>query len=133
MMTTNVLGARVKEAWMAGLPPRPDRRKRISGAYLSLIAVSFSELRKDLTHLIESGWAEPVRRRAEELSSTLAKACEKRELEELGTVARSLANLTRLSRLNAESILLALREKFDELMREATRLLAVQSKSRFGS
>jgi hypothetical protein len=131
-MMTNLLGARVKEGWMAGLPPHPERRRRISGAYLSLIAVSFSELRQDLRHLIESRWAEPVRRRAEELSSTLARACERQHLPDLGAVARSLANLTRLSRANALPVRPALGEKFDLLTREATNLLAVESKRQPG-
>ena len=129
---TNMLGARVKEAWMAGPTPHPENRRRVSGAYLSLIAVSFSELRKDLNHLVESGWAEAVRRRAEELSSTLAKACERQQLEDLGAVARATANLTRLSRANALPIRDALLEKFVDLMREATTLLAVESKRQIG-
>jgi hypothetical protein len=131
-MMTNLLGARVKEGWMAGLPPHPENRRRISGAYLSLIAVSFSELRKDLTHLVESSWAEPVRRRADELSTTLARACARQELQELGAVARSLSNLTRLSRANALPIRSALAEKFNALMREATTLLSVESKRGLG-
>ena len=129
---TNLLGARVKEGSMAGLPPHPENRRRISGAYLSLIAISFSELRKDLAHLIESRWAEPVRRRAEELSTTLARACERQHLPDLGAAARSLANLTRLSRANALPVQPALREKFDALMREATNLLSVESKAQPG-
>jgi hypothetical protein len=131
-MMTNLLGARVKEGWMAGLPPHPENRRRISGAYLSLIEVSFSELRKDLQHLLESTWAESVRRRAEELSVTLARACERQSLDELAAVARSLANLARLPRAKALPIQAALREKFDALMREATRLLHVESKRRLG-
>jgi hypothetical protein len=132
MNMTSMLGARVKEGWMAGLPPHPESPRRISGAYLSLIAVSFSELRKDLAHLLQSGWAEPVRRRAEELSSTLAKACERQHLGDLGAAARSLANLTRLSRANALPIQPALAEKIDALMRQATKLLAVESKRQLG-
>jgi hypothetical protein len=131
-MMTNMLGARVKEAWMAGPTPHPENRRRISGAYLSLIAVSFSELRKDLIHLIESRWAEAVRRRAEELSTTLAKACDRQDLDGLGAVARATANLTRLSRGNALPIQSALQEKFVDLMREATNLLAVESKKQLG-
>jgi len=131
-MTTNLLGARVKEGWMAGHPPHPENRRRISGAYLSLIAVSFSELRKDLQHLIDSTWAEAVRRRAEELSSTLVGACDRQSLDELASVARSLANLTRLSRAKAFPIQAALREKFEMLMRDANRLLALESKRQLG-
>jgi hypothetical protein len=128
MMMTKTLGARVKEGWMAGLPPHPENRRRISGAYLSLIAVSFSELRKDLAHLVESTWAEPVRRRADELSVTLAKACARQELDELAAVARALANLTRISRANALPVLSALNDKFQDLMRTANNLLAVETK-----
>ena len=117
---------------MAGLPPHPENRRRVSGAYLSLIEVSFSELRKDLQHLLESTWAEAVRRRAEELSATLARACERQSLDELAAVARSLANLARLPRAKALPIQAALREKFDALMREAMRLLHAESKRRLG-
>ena len=132
-MMTTTLGARVKEGWMSGLPPRvPEERRKISGAYLSLIAVSFSELRKDLTQLIETSWAEPVRRRAEELATTLAKACERQELRDVGAHARSLANLTRLARPNALPILSALQQKFDALLREAQALLANYSKKQLG-
>lgn len=128
MMMTKTLGARVKEGWMAGLPPHPENRRRISGAYLSLIAVSFSELRKDLAHLVDSTWAEPVRRRADELSATLAKACSRQELDELAQVARSLANLTRISRANALPVLSALNDKFQDLMRTANNLIAAETK-----
>ena len=127
---TTALGARVKEGWMAGLPPHPENRRRVSGAYLSLIAVSFSELRKDLAHLVESGWAEPVRRRADELSSTLAKACARQELNDLAAVARTLANLTRITRANALPIRSALNEKFQDLMRTANNLIALETKRR---
>ena len=113
---------------MAGLPPHPENRRRISGAYLSLIAVSFSELRKDVAHLVESTWAEPVRGRADELSATLAKACARQELDELAQVARALANLTRISRANALPVLPALNDKFQDLMRRANNLLAVETK-----
>jgi len=128
MMMTKTLGARVKEGWMAGLTPHPENRRRISGAYLSLITISFSELRKDLAHLVESTWAEPVRRRADELSATLAKACARQELDELAGVARALANLTRISRANALPVLSALNDKFQDLMRRANTLLAVETK-----
>ena len=127
---TTALGARVKEGWMAGLPPHPENRRRVSGAYLSLIAVSFSELRKDLAHLVESGWVEPVRRRADELSSTLAKACARQELNDLAAVARTLANLTRISSANALPIRSALNEKFQDLMRTANNLIALETKRR---
>lgn len=117
---------------MAGLPPHSENRRRVSGAYLSLIEVSFSELRKDLALLIESRWAEAVRRRADELSSTLAQACARQQLDETATVARALANLTRISRANALPILPALKEKFDGLMRRAMALLSAESKRGLG-
>jgi hypothetical protein len=132
-MMTNLLGARVKEGWMAGLPPHPENRRRISGAYLSLIDLSFSELRKDLALLIESRWAEAVRRRADELSSTLAKACARQHLDDVAAVARALANLTRISRADALPVLPAMKEKFDGLMRRATALLSAESKRGVGT
>jgi len=130
---TTLLGARVKEGWMSGPTPQvPEERKPISGVYLSLIAISFSELRKDATHLLESGWAEPVRRRAEELSTTLVRACARQGLHDLAKVARILANLTQLSRANALPIQAALAEKIDALMRDVSKLLAEQSKRNLG-
>src|SRR5436190_10763517 len=89
----------LKEGRMA--PEIPRARKTVSRAYLSLIAVSFSELRKDTILLIESRWADAVRRRAEELSSTLAVACERQGLKEVARLGRSLASLTRLTAAQA--------------------------------
>lgn len=104
---------------MAGKPP---------GAYLSLIAVALSELRRDTVLLVDSGWAEPVRRRAHELASTLADACDRQGLKELAAHCRSAANLARLTRANAAPIESALREKFESLHRESQRLLGKHSK-----
>lgn len=106
--------------------------RRISGATFSLIVISFSELRKDLRHLLESRWEEPVRRRAHELASTLADACDRQGLKDVAVLARSLANLARLSKEQAATIQPALAEKFDSLQREAQRLLSLHSKQQFG-
>ena len=79
---------------MSGLPPRMLRRDApVPDAALSLIAVAFSELRRDVSLLLESAWAEPVRRRAEELATTLADACNRQGLAEACLAARSLAHL----------------------------------------
>ena len=64
-------------------PDAPEEGRKISGAYLSLIAVALSELRRDAQLLLDSGWAEPVRRRAHELATTLADACERQGLKEV--------------------------------------------------
>ena len=110
----------------------PQGRKKISGAYLSLIAVALFELRRDTSLLVDSGWAEPVRRRAHELASTLADACDKQGLKELAHRCRSTANLARLSKANAAPIESALREKFDWLHREGQKLLAQHSNKYIG-
>ena len=111
---------------MSGSAPRQQRS--ISGATLSLIAVAFSELRGDLRYLLDSGWDEPVRRRAEELASTLSKACLRQGLDDLMILFRSTANLTRLSRANALPVLPALEEKLESLMREIQTQLPKRSK-----
>lgn len=106
--------------------------KRISGATFSLIAVSFSELRKDLAHLLESEWAEPVRRRAHELASTLADACDRQGLKDVAVLARSLANLARLSKVQAMSLRSELSEKIDSILRDAERRMSIHAKQRLG-
>jgi len=103
-------------AGMSGSAPREQRS--VSGATLSLIAVAFSELRGDLRYLLDSGWDEPVRRRAEELAFVLSKACLRQGLDDLTVFFRSTANLTRLSRANALPVLPALEEKLESLMRD---------------
>lgn len=92
--------------------------KAIPGATLSLFAVAFTELRRDLRQLTASRWEESVRRRAEELSSTLGQACQRMGLTGLQPFLRSITNLARLSRADAIPLLPALREKFDVLERE---------------
>ena len=118
---------------MAGLPPRtPGEPNRKPGAFLSLIALSLSELRRDLRHLNDSGWSEPVRRRADELASTLADACERQGLSELAGLVRPMANLTRLTKAKAVPILAELRRELDGLMRDAETQLAKHSKKYIG-
>jgi hypothetical protein len=118
---------------MSGLPPRaPGEEHRKSGAFLSLIGVSLSELRRDLVHLHDSVWSEAVRRRAHELASTLADACEREGLQDLAAVVRPISNLARLSRSNALPILSELRHEFDGLLREAEQRLAKHAKRYIG-
>jgi hypothetical protein len=109
-----------------------EEGRKISGAWLSLIAVAFSELRRDATLLVDSGWAEPVRRRAHELAVTLADACDRQGLSELAAHCRSMANLARITKANAVPIESALREKFDALHRKGQQLLAKHSKKYIG-
>ena len=106
--------------------------KKISGAYLSLIAVAVSELRRDTHLLVDSGWAEPVRRRAHELASTLAEACDRQGMKDVAAHCRSVANLARLPKTEALPIESALREKFESLHRETEKLLAVHTKRGIG-
>lgn len=118
---------------MAGLAPgASEHRAPISGAFLSLLAVSFSELRRDLALLLESDWAEPVRRRADELAATLVEACDREGLGEVAAQARSLAHLARMSRAQALPLQSAVREKVDELLREVQRQLSRQSRRHSG-
>ncbi len=118
---------------MAGLPPRAGGdAERASGAFLSLIGVSLSELRRDLAHLHESVWSEAVRHRADELASSLADACERQGLPDLVAVIRPIANLARLTRSNALPILSELRRELDGLLREAEKRLATHSKRYIG-
>ena len=118
---------------MAGLPPRgPREPRRRSGAFLSLVAVSLSELRRDLDHLHQSAWSEAVRRRADELASTLADACERQSLEDLVVILRPISNLARLTRSNALPILTELRREFDGLLREAEKRLSRHSRKYIG-
>ena len=118
---------------MAGLPPKePEKRDEISGTFLSLVTISFLELRQDLARLVETGWSEPVRRRAQELASTLEEACGRQGMTDLSRIARSVASLTRLSFKEAGPIILALRQKFDELLTLGQREIARHSKRQTG-
>lgn len=113
-------------------PEAPREPRKVSRAHLSLIAVSFSELRKDLRLLFETRWADAVRRRAEELSSVLAEACERQGLREVARLGRSLTGLTRLTAAQALPLESDLREKFELLLRQAEARLAEQAKQQLG-
>lgn len=112
---------------MVGMSANAPRERRIPGATLSLIAVAFSELRRDVDDLLDSRWAEPVRRRAEELSSVLAKACARQGLDDLEPILRAVHHLARLHKTSALPVLPALREKFDSLLRTIERQLPKRS------
>ncbi len=113
-------------------PSIPRRQPRIPEATLSLIDVAFSELRRDVALLLESAWAEPVRRRAEELASTLAEACDRQGLAEACLAARSLANLARLRAEQVRPLQSALTQKLDDLLRSAQRHLDLATKRQLG-
>jgi hypothetical protein len=102
-----------------GSPRGPQDGDRVPKAYVSLISLCFSELRKDMRDLVRSGWEESVRRRAHELAVTLTAACERQGLADLAGLARSLAGLARLSRSQALPLRAALREKSEALLQEA--------------
>ncbi len=105
---------------MADLSGRASREPRpVSGAVLSLIAVCLSELRGDLRRLLDSRWDEPLRRRAEELASTILEACRKQNLRDLVPSLRAITNLTRLSKAGTLPVLAAIREKLMALIGEA--------------
>ena len=114
---------------MTNLPPRePEAWKEIPGAFLSLIKISLSELRRDVDALLKSDWGEPHRRRAHELASVLDQACSRQGLTELAGLARSMAGLARLSRKEAMPLLSELKAKFGELLGLAERIAAQVSK-----
>ena len=118
---------------MTSLPAEePEKRDEISGAFLSLITISFLELRQDIARLLESEWSETARRRTLQLASTLDDACSRQGLEEISRLARSIASLARLSRQEAGPLLLALREKFEEVLGNAQRLISRYSKRETG-
>jgi hypothetical protein len=102
-------------------------RAPIPGAVLSLVGVAFSELQRDLAALLASHWEEVLRRRADELASTLARACDQQGLREVAVVARALANLTRLSQATALPLRPALKGKFRVLLLKSDRLLAAHA------
>ena len=101
----------------------PRERRTVSGVFASLAAIALSELRRDVHLLLESRWNEAVRRRAEELASTLSDACRKQGLDELHLYLRSTTNLVRLSRTDALPVMPALKEKLDSLLRETEKRL----------
>src|SRR3954471_15795196 len=96
-------------------PPKAARPAaapvRIPAAYLSLIEVSFYQLKRDLDRLLLSGWDEAERLRAEELAATLTDACVRQGLSDVVCFPRSLTRLPRLTRAQALPIRPAIREK----------------------
>ena len=118
---------------MTGTPPKGTRvNDGISGATLTLIAISLSELRKDIAGLLDADWPEPLRRRAHELASALWEACRRQGLEEVAIPARSIASLAMLSHDKAAPLREALREKFEELISLAQGHVAKIVKRRTG-
>jgi len=104
---------------MAGMSASAPRDwQRLPEATLSLVALAYSELRGDVRRLLFSRWDEPVRRRAEELSTALDEACRRQDCPELARLFRSITNLARLSRTDALLVFPALQEKFELLMKE---------------
>jgi hypothetical protein len=128
-----VKGARVAGGRMSSLPPRESGAKsRQSGAFLSLVAISLHELRRDLVHLIDSRWDEAIRRRAHELAGTLADACERQAMADLAGLVRPMANLARLPKPKALPVLAELRREFDGLLRDAESQLGRYTKKVIG-
>ena len=104
----------------------------VTSTFLSLAWLVLSELRRDLTELIDAAWDETVRRRAEELACAFQEACERQGLSELAGIALALTSLTQLSRTTALPIRSALRVKFRDLLRKADQLLAARVKRYVG-
>lgn len=109
-----------------------DRPLVTSSAFLSLLSLSFAELRKDIDQLLGADWPEPARRRAHELATTLWEACRRQGLDEIALQAREMASLTGLSHEKAAPLRAALREKFDELLRTAQALVSKLARCRTG-
>jgi hypothetical protein len=95
----------------------------VTGTLLSLVQLCLSELRADLARLLESGWAEPERKRACELARVLDQACEQQGLRRLALVVRSVAMLAGLSSKDAMPLETELRAKFKELLLLAEKCL----------
>jgi hypothetical protein len=116
-----------------GKKGRPDDPARVtSSAFLSLLSLSFAELRKDIDQLLGADWPEPARRRAHELATTLWEACRRQGLDEIAGQARALASLAGLSHEKAAPLRPALREKFDELLRTSQALVSKLARCRTG-
>jgi len=103
----------------------------IPGAVLSLVGVALTELKHDLDRLL-TDWDEGVRRRAEELASTLAAACDRQGLPDVAAVARALCHLTHLSPATAAPLRIALKRKFRTLLVQADRRLAMRARRYVG-
>jgi hypothetical protein len=97
-------------------------------ALMPLISICLSELRGDFARLLRSGWAENERRRARELIATLEEACQRQGLESLAVLFRSMMGLTGLSATEAIPIAGSLREKLEELLRMAERMVSEYSR-----
>lgn len=118
---------------MAGISSgAPRDRQRIPGVTLSLFALASSELRRDIRRLLDSRWDEPVRRRAEELASTLFDTCQRQGLPDLARSFRSVSNLVRLSRVDALLVYPELAEKLEDLLRGIDRALPKRSDRTMG-
>lgn len=98
--------------------PRPKIpvSRSVPPATVSLLSLGYLELRKDVSQLLEAGWPEPARRRAEELATALWQASSRQGLSELASISRSLASLSALSPSKALPLRPQLREKFRELL-----------------
>jgi hypothetical protein len=103
------------------------RTHAVPGAVISLVGVALSELRRDLNQLLSSGWDERIRRRAEELASTLIDACEQHGLREISALVRALSSMTRISAATALPLLGGLRRKFRTLLVQADIHLAART------
>lgn len=118
---------------MGTRPPREDRGGDAwSGPVGPLITLVLGELRGDLGRLVASRWGDPERRRAHELSSALEEACRRRGLEDMAVLAGAISGLVRLRRPEALPLLPQLREKFDEILRQAQQLAAERTKRGMG-
>jgi hypothetical protein len=95
---------------------------------MPLLSICLSELRRDLELLIDSKWAETPRRRAHELVSVIEEACHRQGLDALAITARSMRNLFGLSRKDALPLGSALREKLEELLKTAGRVVSEESR-----
>jgi hypothetical protein len=91
---------------------------------MPLISICLSELRGDFARMLRSRWAENERRRARELIATLEEASQRQGLETLAVLFRSMMSLTGLSPEEALPMAGSLREKLEELLRMAERLVS---------
>ena len=110
------------------LPTVPERKGFRPPALIPLISICLSELRGDFARIFDSNWADAPRRRARELISTLEEACERQGLQALAVLFRSMMGLMALSREEAPILGPAIREKLEELLGVAERLVTEHSR-----
>ena len=123
------LGTWVKEGPVTALPPRLPRRGAVRPpALMPLISICLSELRRDISGLIDSKWAEAPRRRTRELVSAIVEATDRQGLDGVAILARSMMRLICLPEEEVLELGSALSEKLEELLSKAEGIVSDELK-----